>query len=107
MRWFGPSWGAPCCDPERHIDTPIGEACAWCDEPIGADDSGVTLGPLASPTDTDHHHLNCWLRQVVGPLAHQTGECSCAGRDDPYQDAMTPREEADAAVAWFYDKHGH
>lgn len=34
MKWFGASWGAPCCVPEDHVPTPVGLACERCDRPI-------------------------------------------------------------------------
>jgi len=43
MKWFGESWGAPVCDPEKKAPTPVGEACAHCADAIVATSQGVLM----------------------------------------------------------------
>lgn len=97
VSWFGESWGAPCCDPADHARTPVGEACAFCEEPIADGDRGFATG---LPT-----HLECTLRSVLGSVAHIEGRCSCFGGDDDDEE-LSARESAYAAVAAFERRHG-
>jgi hypothetical protein len=78
--WFGNSWGAPCCDPEEHIETPVGEKCPRCGELIGHLDQGVTmtLVPLSGPATLIHTHLDCFLKQI---LPHGPDCKRCRGRE--------------------------
>lgn len=65
MKWFGKSWGAPCCEPEDHTDTPVGRHCFRCDELILVGDQGVST-PLVHKDSviTTHEHLECFLRRI-------------------------------------------
>lgn len=86
IKWFGASWGAPCCEPALHVDTPVGEFCFYCEQPIGADAQGLLVGHWAT-VDGDHgyvptpdgagqeppvlalvaerpRHLDCWLHEL-------------------------------------------
>ncbi len=109
MNWFGESWGAPVCDPDTHVDTPVGAECGWCEESVADDDSGVSLPYATKPMQVINYHLNCWLRQIFGSLGHQAGECVChkdvrhSEPGDPPE--MTLREAADAAVEAFYERN--
>ena len=57
VRWFGESWGAPICDPERHVHAPLGDAgkppwnCGGCREPFKAGDQGIVMDYLGAPGD--------------------------------------------------------
>ena len=72
VRWFGESWGAPVCEPEDHIDTPINEDCARCRGAIEEGQQGVTVPYLTGRSGEDGWmdrlawHLDCWLAEVVG-----------------------------------------
>jgi hypothetical protein len=53
-------------------------------------------------------HYACFLRQVVGSVAHQQHRCACYGGgqregDDP---TLSPRQAAEAAVAYYYGGDG-
>ena len=48
MRWFGKPWGAEACDPASHVETPVGEICMWCDEPIAEEDRGFLMPHLGA-----------------------------------------------------------
>lgn len=65
--WFGQDWGAPCCEEDEHIETPIGESCARCREPIKVGDQGV-VAPLVwldGSVTRIVHHLDCYLATII------------------------------------------
>lgn len=66
MKWFGESWGAPCCTPEEHIETPDGEACPGCQRSIRMGDQGVELPYLGTDKTWDwlDYHLDCFLEEI-------------------------------------------
>jgi hypothetical protein len=104
VRWFGQSWGASVCDPVDHVETPAGENCTRCGEQLQATDTGVILPYASDPPASMPYHRNCYLREIIGSVGHQNGNCSCrdgGGGDPP---GMTLREAADAAVTLFYTK---
>ena len=104
MQWFGKSWGAAICEPAEHIATPIGKQCAWCDEVFVGGEQGVRIPALGAAGDEGaDHHLDCFLRSVIGSLAHLQHECSCfvpgATCTDPPE--LSKREAAQAAVRYW------
>ena len=64
--WFGKDWGAPACDPEEHVATPVGRQCCYCDKTIKADDQGFVV-PGVTQQGFTHviYHLDCMLRSVM------------------------------------------
>lgn len=92
-RWFGPSWGAPVCDPRAHIPTPVGFSCGGCDHEIIDGDNGVVYpywdGHSVTPMAW---HRECNLRQVLGCSAHLRGE--------PHDHDRDYREDALAVEDW-------
>ena len=74
-RWFGESWGAPVCEPELHVDTPVGMVCIGHDHLhshrsafIVAGDQGVTIPILGDPAGHRVvYHLGCWLHEIGAP----------------------------------------
>ena len=73
LRWFGESWGAPVCDPEQHVETPVGMVCIGHDHLhsdrsafIVAGDQGVTMPYVrrTAPLVWVAFHLECWLHEV-------------------------------------------
>jgi hypothetical protein len=71
MRWFGETWDAPINDLE-HADTPVGETCEHCKEPIVDDDRGVLLpgfhfDPEAVPLQVPEYayHLRCFMATIL------------------------------------------
>ncbi len=109
MRWFGPPRGQePVASGLELIAVPVGEPCGWCEEPIEAQDSGVTV-PLLSdrqPPRELAYHFECHARQTLGSVAHLQRRCSCfvpgATRTDPPD--MTKREAARAALVLFQNR---
>lgn len=68
--WFGSDWGAPACDPEEHVGTPVGEPCERCREPIKAGDRGVTMPLVALDGKSARmiaYHLQCHLDGIICP----------------------------------------
>jgi len=66
----------------------VSSECPFCGEPVLPEESV------------------CLLRQVVGSVAHQQGRCSCYGGDEGDDPALTRREAAAAAVAYFEREKG-
>lgn len=68
MKWFGESWGAPVCDPEDHIETPVDEVCPGrlCVRKIIREgDRGISVPWVHDGfVDTLDWHLNCFLHEL-------------------------------------------
>jgi hypothetical protein len=94
MYWFGETWGAPVCEECEHISVPVGEHCAWCEEVITEKDQGVA-NPREAP-----FHIECFMRTMLGSLAHLQKKCSCyvpgSTAGDPPE--MSKRQAALAAL---------
>lgn len=83
--WFGESWGAPCCEPEDHIPTPIGLQCGRCREPIKLGDQGVVAPAvtLAGAVIRIAHHIDCYV-QVLLPHGPECPHCRGRERSEHY-----------------------
>ncbi len=85
---------------ETQIETPVGQICVYCDEPVVEGDTGTVnfIGQVI--------HYECSLRMVIGSVGHQKGTCSCFGgtEEDP---PGTKRQAAIAAAQMFHFKSGH
>jgi hypothetical protein len=82
--------------PELHVRVPLGCICAWCDEPIRAEDSGVWM--VHQDSEGLAHrpwHRECWLRTIVGSIEHQRGECGCPTH-------CTNQDDDGVAIAWVH-----
>lgn len=109
--WFGETWHAPCCQPDLHVTTPVGELCIWCGEPIAEGDRGLTCrAAIPDRPPVVPQHVECSQRSVLGGALCHEGTCSHCGdgsagaiSDDP---SLTRREAAIAALAAFERKHG-
>lgn len=108
MYWFGESWGASVCTPERQVDNPAihdtESTCAWCTEGMDVVDTGFVL-PIYDSNESAVYHRNCYLRSVIGSVSHQRGQCSCFGGEEEDFGNLTLRQAADAAVELFYGNH--
>jgi len=88
------------CDDDQRIAAPTCAPCAHCGEAIGKQDDGFAI-PSYDGGDIlimAPFHRACFLRGIVGSVAHQRRECSCfggLGEDDP---KLTRREAAQAAL---------
>lgn len=91
MNYFGNPWNDFLKEYGNQQAVPVGEACLWCNEEILENDRGIFL----SSEDGDKpNHVECFLRQIVGSVAHQKGLCSCCGAKEEKFSDMTPRQEA-------------
>ena len=106
FKWFGrgPRRG----EPEDEVPVPVGAACLWCHELIAAWDSGCVMphiGPGYTRTDAPWHY-ECFMRSIVGPVAHILGRCSCVGGDDEDPPGLTKRQAAVAACLLAAERQG-
>jgi len=110
MRWFGPTWGAPVCDPEEKIPTPIGLPCFACERSIVDGDQGFAVplvdGVPEAPIATwQPWHLDCFIDSVgvrlrVHVLHHGRAMCGLDGcpKDWPTGHIWVDATEADRAT---------
>jgi hypothetical protein len=97
MRYFGKNYGAPIYEDAEQVPAPVGELCVHCGEAITDGDDGFVLpGAGLAP-----YHRACFLRGIIGSVAHVQHRCSCfvpgSSENDP--PGMTRREAAEAAVS--------
>lgn len=114
LRWFGRRYSAQVYDDSPQMPTPAGAQCGHCNEPIEPDADGFIV-PAVLSVGADGAgvigdmpmHRNCHLREIVGSIAHQQRRCSCfvPGSVDEDPPGMTPRQAADAAVAYYERKY--
>lgn len=101
LKWFGESWLAPINSSSPHVETPVGERCTHCEEPIDEGEQGVVYAG-----NTGAAHLECFLRDIFGSVAHIRRECSCfvkgSTKGDP--EGLTRREAARAAVVEYLER---
>lgn len=101
MKWFGAPAGAAYEADCEHVATPVGQACAWCEEQFEATADGVVLPELGLKGRLERpYHYECHLRQVIGGLNHLRGRCECCGGSEPPDPPwLTRRQAAIQAVA--------
>lgn len=96
-KWFGAWHPAPAYLDTPEVETPVGAPCGYCEETILAGDDGF-IDAGGKP-----FHRACFLRMVIGSVAHVQHRCSCfvqgAHEGDP--PGMTLREGAEAALEAF------
>jgi hypothetical protein len=103
--WFGQPWPSGICydDDDRLLEEmrkpfPAGEVCLHCEEPFdeARGDRGQAMPFVGEGGRMSiiHVHIECSMRQVVGPLAHLEKRCRCYGGTDHASPGMTEREEA-------------
>lgn len=73
IRWFGLLPFAALCEDCPQVDIPVGAICGWCHERININDNGVYFANV----DSAPHHHECFVRMIIGSVAHQQGTCSC------------------------------
>lgn len=102
MTWFGASWGAPINEICEHQQTPVGEVCTWCLDPIEPWAAGVVMTHWsAEEMSRQPKHLECFIRDTIGSVGHQLGLCHCNGGTMEDPPGMTLREGAVAAILLF------
>lgn len=67
-RWFGERGDAPIYDDAPEQETPVGEPCVHCPDPIGEDDSGFTLPYATDPPTRVAYHRDCFRKEILGGL---------------------------------------
>lgn len=68
--WFGPSWGAPVCEPATHLPTPVGQECMFrCGKLIVDGDAGMVIpgGDAEGQFRLYAAHRDCFLRDLGLP----------------------------------------
>lgn len=97
MKIFNPLPGHIAPSSIEIVPAPVGQRCDWCDELIGESDSGLLIPYYGDEVAEIPFHKECFLRQIVGSVAHQLGECSCAGGDREDPPGISKREAAKMA----------
>jgi hypothetical protein len=103
MRWFGYKPFADICRDHHRVETPIGDPCCWCEEPIGPDEDGFLI-PVFTTEGVKFlpWHSECNFRQLVGGVNHQRGLCACFGGPLPADpEELSCRDAAILAVDFF------
>jgi hypothetical protein len=87
------------------VPAPVDDWCLYCEEPIAEGDRGFLLPHMVGPNyfRLVAEHYECFMRQVLGSVAHQQSRCSCVvcgshHMDDP---ELTRRDAARAALVEF------
>lgn len=88
------------------IPTPVGTACNYCEEMFIVGDVGFSLMECSNDDDQFTYervflHHACFMRGIIGSVAHIEKRCSCFGpggsdQDDP---GLSRREAAEASLA--------
>jgi hypothetical protein len=110
MKFFGRAYPSMAYFDSEQARTPVGEPCGRCKEPIAATDDGWMIPSLSfhnTPSQTPMHR-ECFMRCIVGSVAHQQFKCGCfvngsACHDDP---ALSVRDGARAALDYYEAQHG-
>lgn len=99
VEFFGERWDVPMLVGAVRVDTPVGDLCLHCGEPVRLGEQGVMrlhLGVGRAPV-----HRACDLRSVLGGVNHLRGSCSCVGGSDPPDPpGVSRREAAELALAF-------
>jgi hypothetical protein len=120
MLWFGEPWASGICYDDNNylrwndrVPVPVGEVCLWCAEQFWEEDSGVSMGIVATDEDgkpTPKHgytHKECLIRSTVGSVDHLEGRCTCHGGGGVVlHPARTLRQEALATWHWLQEHGG-
>jgi hypothetical protein len=105
LTWFGKQYDAPIYYDCKQVPAPVGRACTYCEEDILLDEDGFVDGE-GSP-----FHRECWLRLLVGSVAHQRGLCGCyqhesVAMSEESEGFLSRREAAKLAVAYYEGPFG-
>lgn len=65
IRWFGASWHAPVCSPDRFMSTPVGWSCFRCLFEINEEHRGIAMGlAFGDGWSEVYEHLACFLADL-------------------------------------------
>jgi hypothetical protein len=74
---FGKRWDAPETEAALFVDTPTGETCLTCGDPIDADDQGWMRSVFSGAEVVVRPvHAGC---EAAGVIGHQLNICLCHG----------------------------
>jgi hypothetical protein len=96
MKYFGRPYNAAIYEGIQSTLVPIDQSCVYCSERfLEGDDGFIDAGN--SPL-----HRECFLRMIVGSVAHQMHACNCALGEDAVdsEEGVSRREGAKLAVAY-------
>ncbi|MBA0085442.1 MAG: hypothetical protein HRJ53_10635, partial [Acidobacteria bacterium Pan2503] len=88
-QFFGEPWPSGICDEGTQVDTPVGEHCELCGEPVQAFEQGTFLTVMEGDSGTltarlAPVHRECSLRNVLGGIGHlQNHAVWCGLKHDP------------------------
>lgn len=108
--YFGEPWPSGICDEGTRVDTPVGEHCELCNEPIQVFEQGSFIGALhgeegAWVSVLAPVHKECSLRSVMGGIGHLTNHLVwCVDKHDP--DAGFSYRESAIRVWQWVSHHG-
>jgi len=93
MNYFGYYGGlAPLLHWGHWTETPSNASCAWCGEPILRGEDGI------EDQDGRCEHIECFIRSIVGSVAHQKQRCPCYGGSDEHDEKGIPKRAAARAA---------
>lgn len=91
MRWFGPSWDAPCNHPDYVVPVPIGQQCDYCGIEFVPSSQGMNVPHGDSPGEQDSYHLTCFNLLVLGPVVAEWIESASGNAgEEVQQEAAEP-----------------
>jgi hypothetical protein len=74
LPYFGAPWPSGLCESENHTETPVGQLCLECDEPIEADHQGMFyFANHTVPQCMDERHVVWVLASLVNGMEHEVG----------------------------------
>lgn len=104
LTYFGEKWDADRFDEGEavKVDTPVGEMCGECKEPIQSGDRGVIRGTrtVDGGTGQEPLHTECEMLPMLG---HVLGVCSCHGE----MSLLTRREQSLLLLSRVNDRRRH
>jgi len=98
--WFGKQYDAPFYRDAQRVPTPVAVPCIYCEEPIQIEDDGILSSCL------DALHRTCWIRMLVGSIAHQRHVCPCylpEGEAQQHEPVGMSRRQAARLAADYYE----
>ena len=99
VTWFGKQYDASIYRDTSQAPTPVGIACMYCEEPILIGEDGFF------DSGSNAFHRECWLRMLIGSIAHQRQLCPCylpeseAQQHEPQ--GLSRRQAAKLAVDYY------
>lgn len=77
--------------------------CPFCEEAVCHGEPHHPINHLGTETLA---HRECLLREVIGSVGHQKGECSCFGGEGTGDDLSLSRRENARRAAAYFDLNG-